>query len=297
MLVIDNGDAIRGVAEVASKLDFTVNGYVGTTATQLADGQMANSETNLYQSGADATVVTSITIVNTDSAARTFTLYLKPSGGTSRAITPVSLDLPVGYSFYTDGQRAVVMTLAGEILKTYSLHATSHTDGTDDIQNASETQKGLATELATAAEINTSTDTARVITPARLSDSIYGEKTLYIKVIAAATTLTTGDGKAYVTIPLALNGMDLVDADACIYTVSSSGEPSIQIHNLTDTSDMLSTNITIDANELNSYTASPGPGIDTGEDDVVTGDVLRIDVDVAGTGTKGLDVILVFRIP
>ncbi len=118
MLVIDNGDAIRGIAEVATQLDFVVNGYVGTTATQLADGQMASTEGDLYASGANATVVTSITITNTDSAARTFTLYLKPSAGTSRAISPVSLDLGVGYSFYTDGQRMVVLDKSGGVVTT-----------------------------------------------------------------------------------------------------------------------------------------------------------------------------------
>ena len=118
MLVIDNGDAIRGIAEVASQLDFIVNGYVGTTATQLADGQLGSSEADVYLSGADETVVTSITIVNTDSAARTFTLYLKPSGGTSRAITPVSLDLGIGHSCYTDGQRIVVLDKLGGVVTT-----------------------------------------------------------------------------------------------------------------------------------------------------------------------------------
>lgn len=121
MLVIDNGDAIRGIAEVASKLDFTVNGYVGTTATQLADGQLSNAEADLYASGANATVVTSITIVNTDSAARTFTLYLKPSAGTSRAISPVSLDLGIGHSFYTDGQRMVVVDTTGQIINSWAV--------------------------------------------------------------------------------------------------------------------------------------------------------------------------------
>lgn len=136
MLVIDNGDAIRGIAEVIEKLDFIVNGYVGTTATQLADGQLGNSEGDLYQSGANATVVTSITIVNTDSVARTFTLYLKPSGGTSRAITPVSLDLGVGYSFYTDGQRAVTIDLSGNLVSSYPAHKTSHeTGGADEIND------------------------------------------------------------------------------------------------------------------------------------------------------------------
>ncbi len=132
MLVIDNGDAIRGIAEVATQLDFIVNGYVGTTATQLADGQMASTEGDLYASGADATVVTSITIVNTDSAARTFTLYLKPSGGTSRAISPISLDLGIGFSFYTDGQRMVVMNKTGEVVTSQATHAAAHQDGGND---------------------------------------------------------------------------------------------------------------------------------------------------------------------
>ena len=131
MLVVDNGDAIRGIAEVASKLDFIVNGYVGTTATQLADGQLANSEGDLYASSANATVVTSITIVNTDSVARTFTLYLKPSAGTSRAITPVSLDLGIGHSFYTDGQRIRVMDASGQLLSTWAVDD-SPVDGETD---------------------------------------------------------------------------------------------------------------------------------------------------------------------
>jgi hypothetical protein len=39
------------------------------------------------------------------------------------------------------------------------------------------------------------------------------------------------------------------------------------------------------------------PVVDTNADDVATGDILRIDCDVAGTGTKGTDVILVFQTP
>jgi len=80
-----------------------------------------------------------------------------------------------------------------------------------------------------------------------------------------------------------------------VYGVSSSGLPTIQIHNLTDGSDMLSTEITIDTSEFSSYTAATRSVVNTGEDDVVTGDRLRIDVDVAGSGTDGLDVILTFE--
>lgn len=57
---------------------------------------------------------------------------------------------------------------------------------------------------------------------------------------------------------------------------------------------MLTTRITIDVSENCSYTAAAPPVIDAGNDDVATGDILAIDVDVAGTGTKGLIVILTF---
>jgi lysophospholipase L1-like esterase len=108
--------------------------------------------------------------------------------------------------------------------------------------------------------------------------------------------LTTGDGKAYFTVPADLDGWSLVDADASLVTVSSSGLPTVQLHNLTDAVDMLSTRITIDANERTSYTAT-APVIDTANDEVSTGDLLRVDVDVAGTGAKGLSVLLAFAGP
>lgn len=236
MLALDNGDAIRGDASVASKVDYTLHGVVSATITQLADGQLGASEADLYAAIADATIVTTITLVNTDITTRTVNLYLKPSGGTSRRIIPKDFPLGAGQSLTTDGVQI----------------------------NVSETNL---------------------------------ERTVYIKVLVNDTALATGDGKAYITIPSALNGMNLVDADAAIYTVSTSGTPTIQIHNLTKAVDMLSTLITLDENEYSSYTAATPPVIDGDHDDVATGDRIRVDVDVAGTGTKGLDVILTFQLP
>jgi hypothetical protein len=60
---------------------------------------------------------------------------------------------------------------------------------------------------------------------------------------------------------------------------------------------MLTTKISIDASEFTSYTAAAAPVIDTGNDDVATGDLLAVDVDVAGTGAKGLGVLLTFTLP
>ncbi len=71
--------------------------------------------------------------------------------------------------------------------------------------------------------------------------------------------------------------------------------PAIQIHNVTDAVDMLSTKITIEEDEYNSWDAATAPVINTSNDDVVTGDRIRVDVDIAGAGAKGLDVILGFR--
>ena len=84
-------------------------------------------------------------------------------------------------------------------------------------------------------------------------------------------------------------------AHASVTTVSSSGLPSIAIYNLTDSQDILSTNITIDATENTSYTATTAPVINTSYDDVATGDIIRVDIDGAGTGAKGLSVILTFQ--
>lgn len=115
-----------------------------------------------------------------------------------------------------------------------------------------------------------------------------------IKVVDDNTTLTTGDGKAIFCIPSSLNGLNLTSAQAFVSTVSSSGLPTVQIRNVTDSVDMLSTKISIDASEFTSYTAATPSVIDTTKDDVATGDRIAIDVDVAGTGAKGLGVLLTF---
>lgn len=120
---------------------------------------------------------------------------------------------------------------------------------------------------------------------------------LELKVFDDATAITTGDGKLIFCVPLEFNGMNLTLAHAFVSTVSSSGLPTVQIRNVTDSVDMLSTEITIDASEFTSYTAATPPVIDGAHDDVATGDLIAIDVDVAGTGAQGLGVILTFALP
>lgn len=169
---------------------------------------------------------------------------------------------------------------------------------TNTYRAASQTVVGAA-EIATPTEITTGTDDARVISPDGLAGSDYGKRIMEVVCLDTATALAVKDGVGdfQIVIPSEMNGWNLVGAHAAVFTVSSSGTPTIQIANVTDSVDMLSTRITIDASEYTSYTAATAPVIDTTKDDVATGDRLRIDCDVAGTGTKGLVAILVFQLP
>jgi len=165
---------------------------------------------------------------------------------------------------------------------------------------SSDTNAGIV-ELATAAETTTGTDTGRAVTPDGLAGSVvFG--TRYVQMVVADFTadIAEGNGKFYFHVPAGLNGMDLVEVHAKVITAGSGSTVDVQIHNLTDTSDMLSTSLTIDNGELDSKDAATAAVINGSEDDVVTNDVIRIDVDGNGGDTtvaKGLIVTLGFRLP
>lgn len=169
-------------------------------------------------------------------------------------------------------------------------------DSANNTPAASTTVAGKI-ELAITSEINTGTSTALANTPDALAGSIFGTKTVVVKCILDDADLETGDGIAHMTIPIELNGMNLVSVGGHVYTVSSSGTPTFQIHNLTDAVDMLSTLITIDATEKDSSTAAAAAVINAANDDVATGDEIRLDCDVVGTGTKGMEIRMGFRLP
>jgi len=112
--------------------------------------------------------------------------------------------------------------------------------------------------------------------------------------VAGATALSTGDGKAYITIPEALNGMNLVRATATVVTAGTTNASTVMIHNKTDAADMLSGAISI----ASGGTVATAGTINTSTDDVATNDVLRIDIDsISTTPPQGLTVVLEFRLP
>ena len=116
-----------------------------------------------------------------------------------------------------------------------------------------------------------------------------------IEVFSPTSDWSTGDGKKYFHIPTELNGMNLVYVHAFDVTAGTTGVSTIQIANVTDSVDMLSTRITIDSGETGSNTAATPAVIDTTKDDVATNDVIRIDIDgTSTTAPKGLVVTLGF---
>jgi hypothetical protein len=182
--------------------------------------------------------------------------------------------------------------------------ATLANTGAVTVTSASDTVAGKV-ELAITSEVNTGTDATRAVTPDSLAGSYAGTKAVSLYVVETTTVLTTGDGKAYFRIPESLNGMNLVTATASVFGTSSSGTPTIQIARGRQSSatsahsfvDMLTTAITIDVSDFDSKDATTPPSINTSNDDVLTGDLIRVDVDTAGTGTDGLFVNLEFRLP
>ena len=117
-----------------------------------------------------------------------------------------------------------------------------------------------------------------------------------ILVYDGATDLETGDGKAYFNVPSKMNGMNLISCYAEVITAGTTNTTDIQIHNVTDAVDMLTTEITIDSGGTNSDAASTPYVIDTGNDNVVTKDLIRLDIDqISTTAPKGLIVTLEFK--
>lgn len=124
---------------------------------------------------------------------------------------------------------------------------------------------------------------------------------LFIKLSGDRTddaVLETGDKTFQFEISEDMDGLNLTKVEGYVTTVSSSGSITVQLAKIDSNgggtpADMLTTKLTIASGDHNSKQTTP-PVIDTGEDDVAWGDHIRIDVDSAGTGTKGLGVMLTF---
>ena len=170
--------------------------------------------------------------------------------------------------------------------------------GVITVDAASTTAAGKV-ELATSAEINTSTDAARVMTPDLFAASNYGIRYVQIMAVAKATDLTVTDGLAYFHVPAGLNGMDLVEVHAEVFTAPAGSTATFELSKNGASTQMLSTNITIDASETGSDSAATAAVIDTSNDNIATNDLIQINCTQVGSSTAGAGLLVTmgFRIP
>jgi hypothetical protein len=127
-----------------------------------------------------------------------------------------------------------------------------------------------------------------------------------IEIFPSTIALATGDGKKYLPpMPSVMAGYNLTKVTCTVFADSTSGAITVQVArgrqaNPTTAhafADMLSTRVTIDQDEYCSLDAATAAVVDTTKDDIAEGDILRVDVDGAGTGATGLWVTLEFTKP
>ena len=119
----------------------------------------------------------------------------------------------------------------------------------------------------------------------------------YVELTAFDYTVdcAVGDGASYFHVPTQMDGLDLVYVHAECISTGTTGTMNVQIHNIDNVLDMLSTVLTIDSAENGSDTAATPAVINTSNDHVNENDMLRIDVDVIHTtAAKGLILTLGF---
>ena len=109
---------------------------------------------------------------------------------------------------------------------------------------------------------------------------------LTVAVSDESTALTTGTAKITFRMPYA---MTLTAIRASVNTASSSGVVTVDVNE--SGSSILSTKLTIDASEKTSTTAATSAVIS--DSNLADDAEITIDIDVAGTGAKGLKVTLI----
>ena len=116
------------------------------------------------------------------------------------------------------------------------------------------------------------------------------EKTLTVALSDEATAITTGTAKLTMRAPYAMTLTKIPRAS--LSTASTSGNPTVDI-NVGGTSILGANKLSIDANEKTSATAATATTIATAT--IADDAEITFDIDVAGTGAKGLKVTLYFE--
>lgn len=170
------------------------------------------------------------------------------------------------------------------------------TDGTHSAITATSVNIGSTIAVTGVLDEDTMSSNSAVKLATQQSIKAYSDqKALSLYVVDATTDLATGDGKIYFVIPSYLNNLILKRIHGRVITAGTTGTTDIQIANVTDSVDVLSTKLTIDSGETGSDTAATPAVINTSNDDAATNDLWRVDIDaVSTTAPQGLIITLEF---
>ena len=152
---------------------------------------------------------------------------------------------------------------------------------------------------ATYTELNTGSDDTKFVTSLGLKQSGYGKRVVEVILTDdnTAPTVATNFAAVKYIIPVELNGMNIIAVGAHVTTQSTSGLPTFQIYNMRLVHNVLTIALSIDANKSDTATSTTPAVIDTSYDDLVTGDELRFDCSIIGTGTKGVSIRFSAQLP
>lgn len=159
MICLNNTDTLEGGASVNAVVDYTVHGLVGTTFTQIAQGQLSNTNPSvLYTAGAAISIV-AITLVNTHTSAVTVDLYIDPTNaGTPRRLIPKTMGLGIGYSLVFDGARFAVFDANGVFMQGMGVSDTAYAASWDGVTTIAPSKNAVYDKMETKAAAGANTD-------------------------------------------------------------------------------------------------------------------------------------------
>ena len=261
---------------------WTIDNGVVTGAKIASSVALAGSPTTTTQSAADnstkiATTAYVDSAVTAGAGAPTNADYLVKTANGSLSAERVVTD---GTSITAD------WSVAGQVVLKRAALTGDVTASADSNATTIKNDVALAGNPTTTTQ-SSGNNTTRIATTAFVTDAVAKQKeVLGFAVSDETTALTTGTAKLTFRMPFA---MTLTEVRANLNTVSSSGNPAIDINE--GGVSIFSTTLTIDSGEKTSTTAATPAVI---SDASLADDAeMTVDIDTAGTGAKGLKIWLI----
>lgn len=139
--------------------------------------------------------------------------------------------------------------------------------------------------------------TGLTITGTTLSVDDHPRTTEFL-VFNAAESVAVGDvaGDQFLVVPPEWDGKVITELQTNNFTAGVTGTQTVQVRNVTDSVDVLSTPITTDDGEISSRTAATPPVINAANRTLTTGDILVADVDGVHSGTAAVGLAIIITV-